>query len=145
MKCKLFIALLSALLFVQAAPGPRASHETATAIEFFEGSFEDALKVAKAKDKLVFMDAYATWCGPCRILERQVFTDPAVGDFFNEHFINVRVDMEKGEGRGLAGKYEVNAYPTLLFLNADGTIINKTVGFRNSGQLIALGNEVLGH
>lgn len=105
-------------------------------ITFFDGSYAEALKIAKEQDKLVFLDAYASWCGPCKILKRGVFTKEEVGSYFNENFINLEIDMEKGEGPEIARKYRVRAYPTLLFLKSDGSVVKKAVGYRNAEQLL---------
>lgn len=64
-------------------------------ISFEHSSWEDILKKAKEENKLIFIDAYTTWCGPCKMMARNVFTDAEVGTFFNQNFINVKLDMEK--------------------------------------------------
>jgi len=64
-------------------------------IQFRTGSFQDALQEAEATGKLIFLDGYTSWCAPCKMMNTTVFTDPEVGHFFNEHFINVKFDMEK--------------------------------------------------
>lgn len=108
-------------------------------IQFADGNWEDVLKQAKKKDKLVFMDAYTTWCGPCKMMSAQTFTDKAVGDYFNENFVSVKIDMEKGEGLELANKYNVQAYPTLLFINGDGEVVHRGLGFHDPGGFLELG------
>ena len=67
------------------------------------------------------MDCYTSWCGPCKALAKNVFTQEKVGEFFNPRFINVKYDMEKGDGKMLNEKYKkyIVGYPTLLLLNAD--------------------------
>lgn len=100
----------------------------AQGIEFFHGTFAEALEKAKKENKLIFMDAYAEWCGPCKKMAATVFKDEKVGKFFNDNFINVKMDMEKGEGPNLSGKYNVAAYPTLLFINGKGDLVHKGVG-----------------
>lgn len=97
-------------------------------IQFSDMSFEDALKEAKSTNKLIFMDAYAAWCGPCKMMAKKTFTDSKVGEVFNENFINLKIDMEKGEGPALAKRYGVRAYPTLYFINGDGEVVHKIVG-----------------
>lgn len=83
-------------------------------VAFRELSFSEALKVAKAENKLLFVDCFTTWCGPCRKLSNVVFKDSLVADYFNSHFVNLKMDMEKGEGIEIKKKYEVRGYPTLL-------------------------------
>lgn len=110
-------------------------------IQFEASGFADILSKAKAEKKLVFMDAYASWCGPCKLMEKNVFTDKKVADFYNANFINARVDMEKGEGRDLALKYGVRSYPTFLFLNGEGEIVGKELGYIQSEEFLALGQK----
>lgn len=76
------------------------------------------VKKAKKEKKLIFIDCYTSWCGPCKMLAKDVFTQDAVADYFNEHFVNAKFDMEKDEdGVMLKDKYGVKAFPTLLFIN----------------------------
>ncbi|MFC4687365.1 thioredoxin family protein [Epilithonimonas pallida] len=110
-------------------------------IKFEESNFASILAKAKTEKKLVFMDAYASWCGPCKLMEKNVFTDENVADFYNKNFINVRIDMEKGEGKELAMKYGVRSYPTFLFLNAEGEIVGKELGYIKSEEFLELGKK----
>lgn len=86
----------------------------------FEGSetsFRQAVEKAQKSKKLIFMDCYTAWCGPCRQLAKNVFPNDTVGAFFNRHFVSLKMDMEKGEGPKLAKQYQITAYPTLLFID----------------------------
>ena len=133
--------LFSILAFSLITLASFAQNES-TNIEFFKGTFEEALAKAQAEDKLVFMDAYTVWCGPCKWMSKNTFTDPKVAEYFNENFVNVKMDMEKGEGPGLARKYRVRGYPTLLFLNGDGSIAKTQLGALPAEPFLALGKEV---
>ena len=115
------------------------SPDAGSAIHFFKGSYKEALAEAKKQNKLVFIDAYASWCGPCRLLKEKTFTDKAVVDYYNEHFINVSVDVEKGEGPELATKYKVTHYPTLIIADKDGKRITFTVGYIQPDDLLGFG------
>jgi len=106
-------------------------------IEFEYGSFLEALAKAKKENKLVFVDCYTTWCGPCKYLAKKVFTQKKVGDFFNKNFVNVKMDMESEAGKPLMGRYQVSAFPTLLWLDGDGNIQHKTMGAGDANSLIA--------
>lgn len=109
----------------------------------FVYSFKEALTKAEKEGKLIFMDAYTTWCGPCKMLTKNVFPDKAVGEFYNNNFVNLKMDMEKGEGIQLSENYAVKAYPTLLFLDATGTLVHRAVGYHNIEQFMELGKKAL--
>ncbi|MGK0290981.1 MAG: thiol-disulfide isomerase/thioredoxin [bacterium] len=112
-------------------------------IEFEHGSFEEALAKAKKENKVVFMDCYTTWCGPCKYLAKNIFTQNEVGSFFNKNFVNVKMDMESEAGKPLLKKYKVSAFPTLLWLDSDGNIQHKMVGAGDAKSLIATATTAL--
>jgi thiol-disulfide isomerase/thioredoxin len=128
-----FITLCLLLLI-----GFSASAQKTAGVVFKEKKFDDLLAMAKKQDKLIFIDAYTTWCGPCKMMTAQVFPQEAVGKVFNKKFINAKFDMEKGEGPGLASRFNVRAYPTYLFINGDGEMVHKGLGFIPAEQLLAL-------
>ena len=115
----------------------------AQGIEFFEGSWQEALDAAKSENKIIFVDAYTDWCGPCKRMAAQVFPTKEAGDFFNEKFINYKMNMEKGEGPTFAQKYPVRAYPTLMFIDFDGTKVHQKVGAQSTASLVELGKAAL--
>ena len=110
-------------------------------INFENTTFKEILAKAKLEKKLVFMDAYAAWCGPCKLMEKNVFPLPAVKEYYNANFINARFDMEKGEGRDIALKYGVRSYPSYLFLNGDGEVVMKNYGYMGEQDFIAIAKE----
>ncbi len=112
-------------------------------IRFIEADFSRALAEAKKQHKLIFLDAYASWCGPCKLLKKNTFPDKAAGDFFNTNFINVAIDMEKGDGPALIEAYEVNAFPTLIITDEDGNLLTYTKGYISPQQLIDFGKHGL--
>ena len=97
-------------------------------VNFRDITFEEALKQAKSENKLVFMDCYTSWCGPCKNMADKVFPQKAAGDYFNPRFVCVKYDMEKGAGVELAKKFEVHAYPTFLMIRPDGSVQHRLVG-----------------
>lgn len=123
---------------------PEATATAEPGIQFSEAAWKAQLEKAKAENKLVFLDAYTSWCGPCKMLQKNVFTQQAVGDFFNKEFINVKIDMEKGEGPELALQYPLEGYPTLLFIDGDGKVVKKVLGYQSPEQLLAIGQDVKG-
>ncbi len=97
-------------------------------IKFINNSMDKALAEAQKTDKLIFIDAYTTWCGPCKWMAANIFTNDTVADFYNENFINLKLNMEKDEGLEFAKTQSVRYYPTLLFMNKNGEVVHKKVG-----------------
>lgn len=109
-------------------------------IDFSRKSWTDVLAEAKLQRKLIFIDVYTTWCGPCKMLDNQVFSSRAVGRQFNSHFISYKADAERG-GLTIARTYNVSAYPTGLFINGDGQLIHSFVGFRPADEFQEEGRQ----
>lgn len=112
-------------------------------IKFETGNWEQILAKAKGENKLIFLDAYAEWCGPCKWMVKNTFNDDAVAEFYNSNFVNAKIDMEKGEGIELAEKYIVRAYPSLLYISPDGTLAHRTCGAAAPEAFIRMGKEAL--
>lgn len=107
-------------------------------INFMKGSWSDALAKAKKEDKLIFLDAYASWCGPCKYMARTTFTEAKAGAFFNENFINFKMDMEKNaDGPRLSKKFGLEAYPTLYFIDKNEKMVHFSVGALDVKELLA--------
>jgi thiol:disulfide interchange protein len=117
--------------------------KTEPGIHFIENDWDLALKTAHDQNKLVFLDIYATWCGPCKMLKQYTFTDSSVGEFFNKNFISVSVDGEKGVGPQLAQQYSIEGYPTLVVADATGKPVLLTVGYIPADVLMQFANEAL--
>jgi thioredoxin-related protein len=120
-----------------------STNEKGDGIKFMEADWNKALQEAKKQNKPIFLDAYTSWCGPCRMLKNNTFTDKAVGVFFNKNFINVALDMEKGDGLTVAEKYQIRAYPTLIITDADQKSVSVSEGYIGPAQLIEFGKYVL--
>lgn len=110
-------------------------------IKFQQGSWADVVAAAKKQNKPIFVDAYTTWCGPCKWMTANVFTDKAVGDYFNQNFINYKMDMEKGEGPVFARNNGIKAYPTLLFFDKNEKEIHRVLGAKPADQFITVGKD----
>ncbi|MGX5686725.1 thioredoxin family protein [Chryseobacterium cucumeris] len=113
----------------------------AQGIKFEEGNFASILAKAKKEKKLVFIDAYASWCGPCKLMVKNIFPLQSVGDYYNSHFINAKIDMEKGEGIELAKKYNVKAFPTYLFIDGNGEAVHRTLGYVEEKDFIQFAKD----
>lgn len=110
---------------------------------FFEGNWAQVLEKAKAENKNIFVDAYTDWCGPCKMMAKNVFPLPEVGTFYNKNFINYKLNMEKGDGVNFAKTFQVGVYPSYLFFNAEGRMLHRTVGYKQGPQFIADGAAAL--
>lgn len=142
-----FSLLVGAAIVVLTSYRPFSTNETviprAAKIEFQEENWEAVLAKAKKENKLIFVDLYATWCAPCKMMKVQTFGNKEVADLFNGNFINVALNGEKGKGLELMEKYNLRAYPSLLFINSEDKVLVHTDGFHNPTQLIYLGQQVL--
>lgn len=112
-------------------------------IAFKEADWKTQLATAKKDKKIIFFDAYTSWCGPCKMMAKDVFTKDNVADLFNTTFLNVKYDMEKGEGPALKDKFEVSAYPTYLFINGDGEVVHKIVGSMSAPEFMEEAKKAL--
>ncbi|BEV03856.1 thioredoxin family protein [Chryseobacterium gambrini] len=113
----------------------------AQGIKFEESNFTTVLAKAKKENKLVFIDAYTTWCGPCKLMAKNIFPQKTVGDYYNSHFINAKIDMEKGEGIEIAKKYNVKAFPTYLFVDGNGELVHRTLGYVEENDFIQFAKD----
>jgi thioredoxin 1 len=112
-------------------------------IVFASSNWKEAMTQAKKSGKFIFVDAYASWCGPCKLLKSTTFKDKKAVAYFNKNFINFSIDMEKGEGQALADKWDITAFPTLLFFNTKGEMVLKQVGYVEAEKLVEFGHQAL--
>ncbi|MCZ4695399.1 DUF255 domain-containing protein [Ancylomarina euxinus] len=144
-KIKTILVYLSFCLFLgqESYAQLQSDNKDQAGIKFEHSSWLEILKKAKNENKLIFIDAYTTWCGPCKMMAKNVFTDAEVGDFFTQNFVNVKLDMEKEPGLSLKSKLRVTAYPTLIFVDANEKIVHKAVGSLPKDEFLKLGNDAL--
>lgn len=120
-----------------------SSSDEPTGIKFFTGSWKAALAEAKRQNKPVFVDIYTTWCGPCKKMAKEAFPDAKVGGKFNANFVSYQIDAEKGEGVQIAKKYSVEAYPTTLYVSADGDLIHRAIGYGGIQELLNQADQAI--
>jgi thiol:disulfide interchange protein len=137
MKKLIFCSLFALVLGVNVQAQPSAG------VQFVEETFEKALAQAGKEKKILFVDAYATWCGPCKAMSRNVFPNKEVGDYYNANFVSVKIDWESRVGNRLQGKYPIRAYPSLLFIAADGKLLHRAEGYYDAQELVTLGKSVV--
>ena len=99
-------------------------------------TYDEAITVAKNENKLVFMDFYTDWCGPCKMMMRDVFPQKHVGDYMNEHFVCIKLNAEK-EGKDLAKLYNVKAYPTFVAIDTNKNVVMTKVGGSSADAFVA--------
>lgn len=102
---------------------------------FRQLTFDKALEAAKQENKLVFIDFYTDWCGPCKMMSREVFPQKNVGDFMNSHFVCLQLNAEK-EGKALADTFKVRAYPTFVIVTTDGKEKARLLGYNKADLFI---------
>ena len=104
-------------------------------VVFLEGkTFAEAVEIAKESGKKVFLDCYTSWCGPCKMVARDIFPQKVAGDYFNSEFVNIKIDMEKGEGPELGKRLGVKAFPTFIMFDSEGKEIGRLVGGRKNAE-----------
>jgi thiol:disulfide interchange protein len=136
-----FSAIAMVAVYAFANPKVDFKADTEEGIQFHNGTWEEALQLAKKENKLIFLDIYATWCGPCKKLKANTFSNTEVGSYYNQNYINVAFDGEQGEGAMLMQKYGLRSFPSLLFIDGNGKVVGQTVGYHNPSQFLELGQK----
>ncbi|SMC58399.1 thioredoxin family protein [Pedobacter nyackensis] len=132
MRSLTFLFLLIAAITTNAQEGIKFNQTT---------TWNDTKAKAAAERKLIFLDCYTSWCAPCKWMDKNVFTVPAVANFYNENFINAKIDMEKGEGIELRKKYAVQSFPTFLFINDKGEVVHRTASKMSVEEFLEEGKK----
>lgn len=122
---------------------PESKSEGILFIENQAKTYDEVLSLAQSEGKPVIVDFYTTWCAPCKWLEKDVFALKQVGDFYNQNFVNYKVNAEDFDGVELAQKFKVNGYPTIVFLNQAGQVINVQAGNTTASNFMNLGREAV--
>lgn len=146
MKSIIFITLGLAILFavyVFENPSVDFHKDPNGGIVFQKENWTEVLARAKKENKIIFLDIFATWCGPCKKLKKYTFSDQEVGTFFNKNFINISLDGEQKEGGILSSTFEISGYPTLLFIYPNGEVLLKSSGYLTSKELLNTGKQIL--
>lgn len=133
-----FLSKITALVVVLLSFGAFAE-----GISFQHISLDEAVKKANIENKPIFIDVYATWCGPCKYLSREVFVDDELGAYMNANFINIKLNGEEGDGDYLMAEFGLDAFPTMLFLSPEKEELNRIVGAVGSNEILNISKGVI--
>lgn len=115
----------------------------AQGIRFREGSWKEMLAQAKKENKLIFIDNYTSWCGPCKKMVKEIFPLQEVGDFYNTNFVCYKLDCEKGDGVEVAKTYRIFSFPTYLFVDGNGKLFYRSGGYMPAENFLSEGKVAL--
>lgn len=129
---------------------------TENGIKWTQGlTWEQVKEKAKQENKYIFIDAYATWCGPCKTMDKLVYPNDTVGDFFNDKFISVKVQMDKtakddeqvkrwyADAASIDSQFVIEGYPTFIFLSPEGKIVEKQMGYKKVSDFLMLAKNAV--
>lgn len=140
------ILMVFAALLLSSCGGSKSTTNTKkpTGVNFVESnSLQKILDKAANDDKLVFVDIYTTWCAPCKVMDEYVFSDKELKKYMDKNFVSYKVDAERGNGQTVALVYNATAYPTLLFLDKAGKVLERRDGSASISELKEMGNRAL--
>lgn len=118
-------------------------------------SWKEIQAKAKAEKKYIFMDAFTTWCGPCRYMAANIFPQEQVGTYFNQNFINVQVQLDTAkadneevkkwyaDAHDIMTGYKINVFPTYLFFDPNGRLVHRAIGSSDAEQFLSKAKEAL--
>lgn len=151
MKQLLFFLLHLPLISLSWQPGTDAAPKTRQGIQWTEGlSWEEVKAKAKQENKYIFLDVMATWCGPCKLMDKEVYPNDTLGDYFNQRFISVKVQMDQTAADGeqvkswykdataIFKQYHIDSYPSFVFLDPQSNIVELQTGYKTAKEMITL-------
>lgn len=112
------------------------------AVDFKHITLTEAKALAKESGKMIFVDAYADWCGPCKRMMKTSFADEEVAEYLNGQFINVKANVEDEKGEDFVNNYQIQAMPTLLILDSEGNLKQKSVGYLDAKAVLKFAKKV---
>jgi thiol:disulfide interchange protein len=111
-------------------------------ILFEEENWNEVLQKANSEGKLIFVNLYATWCGPCKMMKINTFSNKEVGQYFNENYISITLNGEAGKGLEMMTKYKLRSYPSHLFINGEDKVVAHTSGYYPPKDFLIIGKSI---
>ena len=112
-------------------------------VRFMTRSTDGVRRQAVEQNKLVFIDLFATWCPPCQMMERKVFSRSDVGAFMEQHFVCAKYDIDKTTGRELLKRYGNRRVPLYLIFNTEGELLGRIRGATDPERFMAEVKRIL--
>jgi thioredoxin-related protein len=118
-------------------------------------SWQQIKKKAKAENKYIFVDCYATWCLPCKKMDREIYSNDSITRFLGSRFISLKIQMDTSKSDNeeikkwysdanyINKEYHIRSYPTFLFFSPDGELVHRDAGFKNVKELLDLASSAV--